>query len=327
MSNHHFQFPVLSFPPSGNDQNYELSPIDTNLKTKLRKFVLSVQHSKKHHLLYRGDSIPDENYKLFISNNLSRFFIVGKKARSNVNKVDSIFLPYDSDKSELLNEIKELIVLCNAELKKHKSRRYSTVIDGLIPDSIFEELNNSELSKIRYLKLLLLSFLHNKGEDNYYKDKSPFLSLTTKFKTAITFASRGENKIVFLYILNNSNRYYYTARKLRNTLKKDFDISWYKDIHSEFLILGAMYPDRLIGFYEIKEESPIKFILNPWVKKHLEINNYDNIDDIDVEQRLFFEYAEDLGYTSFVQRPHEDGSTQWIAEINDYQNQKLSYRF
>ena len=327
MANHNFQVPVLSFPPSENIQDYTLAPISANLKAKLRKYVSSVQHSRKHRLLYRGDSVPNELYNQFLAQNLGRFFIVGEKAKSNAEEGDNVFLHYGNGHDKILSEISELKDVCNAELEKHKLRRGAGLINGLIPNNIIDELSGKSFEKLQKLKLLLLSFLHNKGDDNYYKNNSPFLSLTTNFKTAKGFSNKGTNKIVFLYILNDGNRLHYTARKLRNDLRSDFNISWYKDIHSEYLLLGAMYPDRLIGFYEINDSNPEKFILNPWLKKHLEVNNYDNIDNVEVAQGSFFEYAEDLGLSSFVLRLDEEGTNQWVAKINDHQNKALSYRF
>jgi len=328
MSNHSFQSQVFSFPPSENIQDYTLAPINANLKLKLIKFVSAVQQSKKHHLLYRGDSVPNELYGHFLSKNLGRFFIVGEKAKSNAEEGAHIFRHYGNTGGEMLvEEISELISICNSELDKHRLRRGVGLINGLIPNSNEEELKGKDFEKLQKFKLLLLSFLHNKGADNYYKDCSPFISLTANFNTAKRFANGGDNKIVFLYILNNGNRFYYTARKLRNELKSEFNISWYRDIHSEYLILGAMYPDKLIGFYEIGDDEPKSFILNPWFKKHLENNDYSSIDDVEVAQGSFNEYAQDLGLNSFVQRYDEEGTNQWIAKLIDHQNKALSYRF
>lgn len=287
----------------------------------------SVQHSKKHRLLYRGDSVPDKLYSQFLAKNLGRFFIVGEKAKSNAMEGDNIFLHYGNDDDKILTEISELIAICNSELEKHQLRRGAGLINGLIDNDITEELKGKGDEELQKYKLLLLSFLHNKGEDNYYKDHSPFISLTTNFNTAIRFSNKGENGIVFLYILNDGNRLHYTARKLRNELKTKFNISWYKDIHSEYLVLGALYPDKLIGFYEINDGNPEKFILNPWFKKHLESNNYDNIDDVEVAQGSFLECTKDLGITSFVQRPDEEGTKQWVVKVIDHQTKVLSYRF
>lgn len=324
---HDFLCPIYSFDPKPDTDEYILEVVSPRIRERLRDFVNSVQDSKNHKLLYRGDALSDRVYRLFKGRNLAKFFVVGEKAKSNAEEAGRTFLHYERPDQSLIQEIRELITVCNTEIQKHEKRRGRAIINGSIPPEIVNELQNCDAKTINEFKLILLSLLHNKGEDDYYKEKSPFLSLTSKFETAIKFSDRGDNRYIFLYILNNDNKLHFTARRLRNYLKSRFNVSWYKDIHSEYLILGAMYPDKLIGFYEIKKDMPTSFILNPWFNGYLSCNEVYKIDDVTVIQSSFHKYAKDLCWDRYVLRPDAVGLEQYVAGIHEFQAKLMTYTF
>jgi hypothetical protein len=324
---HDFLCPIYSFDPKPDTDEYNLEEVSPRIRQKLCDFVNSVQDSNNHQLLYRGDALSAQIYQLFKGINLAKFFVVGEKAKSNADEAGRTFLHYELPDASLIQEIRELITICNTEIDKHKKRRKGTAINGHIPIEITDVLQNTDAKTLNRFKLILLSLLHNKGDDDYYKEKSPFLSLTSRFETAIKFSDRGDNRFVFLYILNKGNKLYYTARRLRNYLKSRFNVSWYKDIHSEYLILGAMYPDKLVGFYEIKDDAPISFILNPWFKGYLSSDEFNEIDEVEVIQSSFHKYAKDLCWDRYVLRPDAVGLEQYVAGVHELQAKVMSYTF
>ncbi len=315
---------VLSFGVENeSDSNYTLKKTDNELKKKLKKFVRNLNKAKKTHtLLYRGDSIPNEIYNLFKEKNLGRFFIVGEKSKSNVIHLKNEFDHCRRNNNEnIRRDIKKLIEICNNEIINRSERK---------PDDINGSINSSVIGKIpdeklEFFKLMLLSFLHNKGNDKYYKNYSPFLSLSSSFDTAVNFATQKKHdkqsvSIVFFYILNNKDKFY-TAKRLKDNLN-EYDVSWYEDIHNEYLVLGGMYPDYLIGFYELDENgNPKSFILNPWFKKALENNITVKNYYVYIDQSRLLEYARDLQYNSIVKKIRDN--EQFIIQIDMYQNEVM----
>jgi predicted RNase H-like HicB family nuclease len=81
---------VLSFNIQ-DESNYELKKITLSLKRKLNKLLRDIRKSSNHKLLYRGDSVSNEVYDLFKGKNLGKFFLVGEKAKSNIENLDNEF--------------------------------------------------------------------------------------------------------------------------------------------------------------------------------------------------------------------------------------------
>lgn len=307
---------VLSFNIIEDESNYNLKKINLSLKIKLNKLLRDIRKSNNHKLLYRGDSVSNEVYSLFKGRNLGKFFLVGEKAKSNIENLDNEFSHYENN--DIKEDVRKLISACNKILIKKSSQKESNIsglIDERLPDTIPNE-------KLEFFKLMLLAFYHNKGNDNCYKDFSPFLSLSSVFNTAVKFAvDKSKDKkstgIVFVYILDIRDEFYYTAKQLKTDLS-EYGVTWYEDTHNEYLVLGGMYPHYLIGFYELDENgTPSSFILNPWFKKALENDANSNNFAVYIDQEMLFENTSDLGWESVNLKTRNN--KRLIVKVDNYQ--------
>ena len=293
---------IESFEPDAYDSSYQLKRVEPIIKQKLIRIIEKLESSDKVLLCARGDSLPLDKHVKWINEKLSYKFIVGEKARININQPDRLYHPIRTEEN-ISEELKELINESNRILV-NKSKKHSHIKGQFDIKQIQKEIYLGQIKE--RLKLILLSFLHNKGNDHHYKPFSPFISLTygaKKFSKARTFALHNKDiklGIIFVYILNKNIPYFFKSKELYQKLRS-LNIEWYKDIHSEIMLLGGMYPHKLIGFFEVKRNLTPRFILNPWFYKQLvENNNFDFTNSVPINQVNFFEYASKLKYKKYI---------------------------
>ncbi|MCX6150889.1 MAG: hypothetical protein NTX22_10220 [Ignavibacteriales bacterium] len=320
---------ILSFHPNADSLNYDLNEISLNHKNRLLSLIQELETSKKVYLCTRGDSKKTlENHNNFIIHDLSKIFIVGQKSRSAIDRPANNHSPYKNDSSDIIQEIIQLVEQVNKILNL-KTKDYN--IKGVIPNSFIEDLPNLGNDLLAKWKIFFISFLHNYGSCETFKNYSPFISLTygrNKYKVASKFALSKcsfDRGIVFVYSLTKNCHYYIKAKTLTNKLKK-YGVQWYKDSHSEIMLLGGMYPHFLIGIFEVFKEGNAKFIINPWLyRKIINEREFDFSNGLEINQQNFHSFAEKLGYSNFFFHFVND-NTEYFSELNQY-NQRSLYHF
>lgn len=191
-------------------------------------------------------------------------------------------------------------------------------VSGKFEKNIIKKLSKSYPETIEQFKLALLSLLHNKGNDNFFKNYSPFLSFSRgffKYSYSKKFATNNnENGLIYVYILNKQYNNYLYGSELKKILKK-FGINWFSDIHSEVMLLNGMYPHYLLGFFEVSKKRYLRFILNPWFYEiFLEKENFDFSQGVPVNQQNFGDFANKLGYASYVYH-YKGSSDEYLSNL------------
>jgi len=304
-----------SFDPDPENPFSELKKVKSYVVTSLKSIIQKLEKNSRVIICARGDSKTPEQYSEFIDK-LPHLFIVGGKAKYFIKKLKNPYKHF-MHKGRISDEIKELIGCCNKELRR-LSKDHEEVT-GEIPKEFVDNLNRETDETKKSKKLILLSLLHNKGNDNYFKPYSPFMSFSygkRKYSEAKKFALYRKRNIgiIYVYILNKSSQYYLKSEKLTKQLKK-YRVSWFPDIHKEVMLLNGMYSSRIIGFFKFKQNRPHKFILNPWFYRKIKDVNYDFSNGVKINQKKFHEFAPKLGYQSWFY--HEFGSNQeYVSAIN-----------
>jgi hypothetical protein len=108
-------------------------------------------------------------------------------------------------------------------------------------------MNELTLDHLRHYKTFFSAILHNVGNRWDNKDESPFVSTTygnQKLEVARRFStprSEDENSMIFIYYICRTSKYYMLTTEL-NKMLKDLNVDWYKDIHSEMLLIDGLFP-------------------------------------------------------------------------------------
>jgi hypothetical protein len=317
----------FSFKPDSDASNYFLSAVNDSVKNQLIKLVNRLEKSPQVYLCVRGDSKRDiDAHNKIFEKDLSKIFIVGEKSRSNRRTYSNeTHIHYDSHYRNLIHEIEQIISEVNEELL---AKPASHKISGIIPQSFINDLQNLDLEKLEKWKIFFLVFLHNNGNNKSFNNYSPFISLTygpNKYVTARKFALKNcshKKGILFLYCLNAGWPYYISTNNFTKELK-NFGVIWYKDKHSEIMLIGGMYPHYLIGIYEVEPLKNPRFIINPWLYDIMLRNEeFDYFNGLPIDQTYFHSFAEELGYRNFFFHYLNDND-EYVSELNQYNHNKV----
>ena len=277
-------------------KEYKLIPLKSDEIEYLKSIVETLEKDEDVYLCARGDSKKGEHAD-FINEQLYDFFIVGDKAKYHSAQPANQYQHTLSER-EIIDDIKELLLKCN-EVLENKSA-------GKFPDRFISDIENLHIKKKESWKFVLLAFLHNKGNDDYFKPYSGFASLTYgqgKYDTAKKFAiERNKKGVVYTYILKKDSKQYFKTEDMNQRLKK-YDVEWYEDKHSEIMLLNGLFPHNVIGFFEIDKNSTKRFILNYWFHQQIKDDlcrksNFDYKNGVEVLQENFQEAAIRRGYNS-----------------------------
>ncbi|MCI6272393.1 MAG: hypothetical protein MR601_05535 [Erysipelotrichaceae bacterium] len=270
--------------------------------------------NKKRKIVYRGFSYEN------ITNDFWRYiFVVGEKGHHFRNETyfhreRKGYFNYDnnhelSDNENNYENVKDI-------LKNFLYKNSNERIGDRIPDDIIESIEkyrkNNNISK-RKIYYMILSWLHNIGAKTGYKLDSPYVSTTQSLKTAIDFANdrhskmKSEKRYVYVCFLGSENILDYFETSKLNKFLADIDINWYDNIHTEIMIKDAIFPQFLIGIFEIGE-SDSNFILNNHFLKLLSSNiNVEKLAEliikfgIPINQSEFDDNYKKLGYSMYVE--------------------------
>ncbi|MFG1484596.1 hypothetical protein ABMA77_00920 [Halobacteriovorax sp. RZ-1] len=275
--------------------NYEL--MEYKEIQKLLSLLEHVEAIEDYLLTFRGEPFDNDEMKEIIQNKLGYIFCVGKKAESFLRGTKDKFRPFD--KENIDKELKDLLKK-SEDVIKMKSRLSHPVSGTFKIDKCrFASLDTVQKNSLR---MLLLLFLHNKGNDNIgFKDTSSFISLSSEIKTSISFASseNGKNGVVYVYImpLKEKSHQFKTGVELQSELKDCFEVNWYNDHHNEYILAGGMYPHKLLGLFTLSDGQVSEFILSPWAMLALK-EDYSFV-DFKVDQKDFLEIIKKEGLEEF----------------------------
>lgn len=286
------------------DQNFFV----TLNQTVINNFFNLVETLEKNTCIVmctRGDSRVNNNI-FFDVEYMKKFFVVGQKAdvfQMTVPKNHNVNHIQEERKTEVLEKVLFLARKVNHIIESKKKNHN---ISGQISPTAIEQIKKLDLSKLNFLKIIFISFLHNNG-DKSFKSDSPFLSLTNgekKFDKAKEFAlSRQHNKgYIFLYALNKNlfSSDYIITEEFTDFIRK-LGIQWYPDIHQEIMLLNGMYPHFILGIYKIENCQIESFFMNPELYKLLSTghNNFDTENGLPINQKNFIQLAKELGHRTF----------------------------
>lgn len=287
---------------------YVFKEINSKIVKYLKSVVTDLENDNNIYFCARGDS-KDAN-PIFIDNNLIDFFIVGEKGKAHLenSRGDISREPfrhyYTGD--TILDDIRYIITKVNKVLVSKRKNG----INGQIPDNFITELEQQSPQIQKGWKFIFLAFLHNKGRDDYFKPYSGFVSLTHKAKKyteAKKWALDSSNDgLIYMYILDKNLKNYFKADKLTQKFK-EYDITWYEDIHNEIMVINGLYPHYILGFFEVDAALVKRFILNPWFYSQFEEDlnlkqkyNYSN--GVLINQDNFETSMQKLGYETYFIR-------------------------
>ncbi len=317
---------IFSFQPDHHASNYCLTEVEDSVKDQLINLTRKLEQIPQVYLCVRGASKKDnDSHNDFFDKDLSKIFIVGEKARSNISESsNTTYRHYNDNSSSTIKDIENLITEVNTIIKnKHISHN----ISGTIPQSFLDNLNILDSEQLGHWKIFLLSFLHNNGY-KLFMNYSPFLSLSYGYEKYIIARQFALNRcslrkgIIFLYCLNAGWPYYLKTIDFTNALKK-LGVMWYKDIHNEIMLIDGMYPHYLIGIFEVESLRNPRFVLNPWLYQIFKNNeNFDHTKGIKIDQTYFNSFAEKLGYKNFFFHYLNEG-TEYVSEIKQYNHKKV----
>ena len=265
-------------------------------------------------LCTRGDSKEDiVEHDNFFKNRLNEVFVVGGKSNYHLHtEVESIYEhTYIDNKNDLLNELSELIKKANKAMNI-REEEFSMKTLEYFTDL---ELDKFDIESLLKLKIFFLSFFHTDGRLRDFSSKSPFLSMaygSKKYSIARKFAlgkdNRKEKGFIYLYSLNAGNPYYTKT----NILSKELNnrgAKWHHDKYHEILLINGMFPHYLLGIFEVEKNKTPRSIINPYLYELLENNRqFDYVNGMKIDQKNFMEYAQDLGYKSYI-FSKDDGET------------------
>ena len=269
--------------------------------------------------------VIQKKHDTFFEKDLSKIFIVGEKAKSNIKKTAIGEYTHTHNNNNLIEELERLICKVNEEIE-NKPKQHK--IFGKINDEFIDKLRlENDIDTLSKWKIFFLSFLHNSGSLKSFKSSSPFLSMAhgyNKYKIARQFAFNHishDKAITYLYSLNAGDPYYIRTKLMTRELKK-FGIEWYEDIHNEIMLVNGMFPHFLLGILEITKSSTKRCIINPWLYKLLKDDiQFDYKNGLNINQENFSKLAKQLGYTNFF-FTNQNGKA-FISDLDDTHIEKV----
>ncbi|EPA0804752.1 hypothetical protein ACQZUA_002361 [Enterococcus hirae] len=221
-----------------------------------------------------------------------------------------------------MNDINELLELINSILRRNS---FGSIEIETISPYIKDDFMG--------IYMFLLNLVYNIGGRWDNKCRSPFVSAAygrDGYKKALNFAQsrngRGYSYIIMGFIRKTNVANYILTKELSEKLGM-LDVDWYQDIYSEIIIKDGIFPQNILGVFEIDNETGDKrFIINPYLyqlfdvsKKRVkygsrDLTEYICHEGIPVNQDDFVNCARSLGYRSYGYRIH-DGYT-FAGEID-----------
>lgn len=285
---------------------YVFNDLDSKIITYLKDVVRNLEIDDNIYFCARGDSLHAN--KNFIDKKLIDFFVVGEKGKAHISIPEAPFRHWNRG-APIINDLKCIIEKVNEVLIK-KTNKKEGAVAGKIPVDFLTELEQKSMEIQEGWKFILLAFLHNKGNDDYFKPYSGFVSLThtaDKYNTAKKFSlSHSNDGLIYIYILNKNLNNYFKADDLTEKLN-EIGTKWYEDKHNEIMVINGLYPHYILGFFEVQVDSIKRFVLNPWFysqfKADLKTNlKYDYSNGVSVNQDNFEISIRNLGYKSYFIR-------------------------
>ncbi|MEI7825453.1 MAG: hypothetical protein WCI01_09140 [Chlorobiaceae bacterium] len=302
---------------------HKLTPVAPLIEERLYRLAERLDNLSQIKLCLRGDAKASlKAHNVFLRHRIGDLFIVGEKAKSNVEMPGERFKHYEEREAVHPTDLQYIIEEVNSEIETKPESH--NIIGSLSTNFTSFVMKLSESDKKKW-KVFFLSFLHNNGKLRDYKDYSPFISLTSgrnKFAIARKFAIGGRNKfgkgLIYVYALNSGWPYYICASDITKTLKR-YGVKWYKDVNSEILLLNGMYPHFMLGVYVVDKKGYESFIVNPWFYDLLSSENYeyDLQNGVHVNQQNFSYFAKRMGYKYFFFHMIND-SNEFISEIGHF---------
>lgn len=303
---------------------YDLEKIDFHSSRKIITFMERLKKLEKENkirIVMRGFSIKDDSnrysqnlHNKFKEEELNRFFVVGQKAadyfRAEEATYTQLYNGNFEDKEVLIHEINNMYKEATEIL------HLKTGIEGELSRHLIKIDTTTPFNQLIYNRLFLTAFLHNVGNKWSGKISTPFISAAygkNKKETAIKFATnnrRGQPEnagyILLGYMPTENLKFEKLTTDLNDELKR-LGLIWYEDIHKEILFLDGIMPHRVIGIFEIENHREEYFILNPWLHKMFKHNiRFNYRDGINIDQRNFEAFAENLGYRGYILETKND---------------------
>lgn len=312
-------YPTVNKYFTVKETNSNFLKIDKNIQNIFFNLIKELEKDKNIIICTRGDSRIN-NEVFFTVEYIKKFFVVGQKA-----DVFQLVEPKNNDykhikideKENILNSLDKIIKKVN-QIIKNKPQNHN--IKGEITKEAISQIKELDIEKLSFLKIIFISFLHNNGNDSFKSD-SPFLSLTNgvnKFNKAKEFILNPKNETdegyIFLYVLNKStfSSDFIITKEFTKFLKK-IGIDWYPDIHQEIMLLNGMYPDLILGIYEVKNSEIKSFYMNPELFNLLsDGKEFDKESGLPINKKNFKQIAEELGHKKFF---FTHGSRTYISDL------------
>ena len=336
------QVSLKTIKPTNNDE-YEICNTKTELDSEIRCLLdniysgnrnLSGNKNTKHLDNHKSDIIcffrgfaPDKgklNTEIRKARYFRDLFIVGEKGKGylkNEGQDGQIRYPQYFVGEIRQQDVYRLLKFVNRAIKTKKSKD--------------KELKPIELDKIKpYIEkettqiyMFLLNFAHNIGGSWPDKCLSPFVSASygnKAYDIALSFA-KGKNKqrrhsyIILGFGKKSDEKNVVFTKELTEELETLY-AHWYKDIHSEMIIKDCIFPNQILGVFEISNDSDHDindndiFIVNPSLYQLFEENEkkygdaYSDILEyictkgIPVDQTEFDLAAAELGYVLYAEQ-------------------------
>ena len=285
---------------------YVFKDLDSKIIPYLKYIVQHLENDDNIYFCARGDSRhANQN---FIDKKLIDFFVVGEKGKAHISIPEAPFRHWNTG-NPIIDDLKCIIEKVNEVLIK-KTNKKEGAVAGKISVDFLAELKQQPIEIQEGWKFILLAFLHNKGNDDYFKPYSGFVSLTHtsgKYNTAKEFSlSHSNDGLIYIYILNKNLNNYFKADDLTKKLN-EIGMKWYEDKHNEIMVINGLYPHYILGFFEVQVDSIKRFVLNPWFysqfKADLKSNlNYNYSNGVTVNQDNFETSIRNLGYKTYFIR-------------------------
>ena len=312
---------ILSFTPNPDSDEYTLTRVCGGVRKGLIALIEKLERIPQVYLCARGDSKDSlVDHDLFFTRELSSLFIVGAKARSNINTPVDRNTHFETDSPCWSGDLASLIEQVNKEITNKPKAHH---IEGTISEQFVDKLRYLDKDSLERWKIFFLAFLHNNGVCREFKRHSPMLSVAygaEKYRVARCFAlsRRPDGKgIVFLYALNAEWPYYIRTRDFTDELKR-YGVKWYPDNNHEIMLINGMYPHFLLGVFEVTKRRTPRFIINPWLYEIL-LNNgvFDYSEGLNIDQANFKTEAIRLKYSNFFF--HLIGSqNEYVSELSQF---------
>ncbi len=316
-------YPILNQYLTVKESSSEFIKIDEYIQNDFFNLIKELEKDKNIIVCTRGDSRVD-NKEFFTTEYIKNFFVVGQKAdifQLLEPKSSNYSCTVSDEKKEILNSLLTIIKKVNC-IVRNKPENHN--IKGKITKEAIAQIRNLDIEKLLFLQIILISFLHNNG-NNSFKSDSPFLSLTNakcKFYKAKEFVLNSKNETnngyIFLYALNKSTFLSdFIITKEFTKFLKEIGIEWYPDIHQEIMLLNGMYPHFILGIYKVKNNEIESFYMNPELFNLLRDGKvFDKENGLTVNQENFKQIAELLGHKKFF---FVQGNQTFISDMNSKQ--------